>query len=73
MTQEQINRMNDSLRIGLVNPDAQKILDDGWEAIAEFVDSHGHIPNKDFGTIERDKIICMMMDDIATQCEEEKK
>jgi len=68
MTQDQLNAMNESLAVGLVNPDAQTILDDGWGKIAKFVESHGYIDNVDFGTIKRDEIMCMMIDDISSQC-----
>jgi hypothetical protein len=68
MTQAQLDKMNDALQFGLENPKAQEELDSGWDKIAEFVESHGHIKGKDFGTIKRDEIMCMMIDNISDRC-----
>lgn len=67
MTQELIDLMNDSLVIGRDNFQAQKILNDGWDEIGKFVDSHGYINDIDFGTIKRDEIMCMMVADFSLQ------
>ncbi len=57
--------MNDALVIGLKTPHKQKSLDDGFNMMSKFCWDHGALPDKDFGTLSREGILEMLMDDMS--------
>ena len=64
MEQTTLDKMNDSLAIGMINSDAAAILHEGWNMIGEFTNSHGHIGYEKFGGGEREEILKLFIEDI---------
>ncbi len=70
MEENKLNRLNDIIFESLDNKLMKLVLIDGFNIVGKYYNTHGNIPEMDFGYVDRTETLRLFMDDIIKKCED---